>query len=96
VAVSFSKRIYKYFKAIWEPLIMNWVTIKHYGRKAKCHSLESLHSTLTEQYANHSVTIINTLANGLNKTFFVTVRDDGTLVKTYDEQKDVSLNAFVF
>lgn len=75
---------------------MNVVTIKGFGRNAKCHSVESLQVMLVERYINKPVAIIQTLKSGLNKTFFVTVRDDGRLVKTYNEAEEVPLSTFTF
>ncbi|GLS91195.1 hypothetical protein GCM10007916_22640 [Psychromonas marina] len=75
---------------------MNVVTIKGFGRNAKCHSPESLQVMLVERYINKPVAIIQTLKSGLNKTFFVTVRDDGRLVKTYNEAEEVPLSTFTF
>lgn len=75
---------------------MNVVTIKGFGRNAKCSSLESLQMMLVERYINKPVAIIQTLKSGLNKTFFVTVRDDGSLVKTYNKEEEVPLSIFCF
>lgn len=73
---------------------MNMVKIKGFGRNVKCCSLESLQAMLVERYINKPVAIIQTLKSGLNKTFFVTVRDDGSLVKTYKKDEQVPLSTF--
>ncbi|PKF60511.1 hypothetical protein CW745_14985 [Psychromonas sp. psych-6C06] len=73
---------------------MNCVTVKNFGKNAKCYCLASLKRILLTQCTQKSVAIIHTFTGELNKTFFVTVRDDGTLFETYGEQKEIPLSTF--
>lgn len=71
------------------------VKIKDFGNDTTCDSLESLQKTLSERYANRSITLLHTAPSGLNISKFIDVDANGNAIGTYDKLP-VNLNTLHF
>lgn len=62
------------------------VLIKDFGNNSLCDTQIELKKTLLEKYRLKSISILSKQSSGIDKTTYVDVLADGTLIDTYNKQ----------
>lgn len=71
-------------------MVTRMLKIKDFGRDVEFNSVSELRKSLEENYKNNHVTILYTSKpHGLTHSVFVSVKDDGSITKTYGNQEFV-------